>query len=165
MAQALERGQIDGVAFNAGEHAGKVPFVFEFVVARVILAEHANVAGDVGRHYRYAIGERFADHVGAAFHARADDHQARTGKQPQRFAVWDFAEPAVTLLALHPILRFARHRIRHRAADVGDANAAAGGQKLQCGGRAKRVLFLAQMAADDDFKTRFQRRLAFDYGC
>src|SRR5438874_2024974 len=121
----------------------EVPFVFHGKVGRIALAQQAYVAGDPRSQHRDSHAQGLAHHVGAAFHARADDHRVAGSEPGKRAAVRHAAEPAIARVALHRRERLSAERFVEGGAKVNDLN---GAEMRQRGDDPQWILLLAQMA-------------------
>src|SRR5437773_7255658 len=102
----------------------QVPFIFHLKVGRIALAQQAYVPGDPRSQHRDSHAQGLAHHVGAAFHARADDHRVAGSEPGKRAAVRHAAEPAIARVALHRRERLSAERFVEGGAKVNDLNGA-----------------------------------------
>ena len=119
--------------------------VAERVIAGIVFAEQADIAGNGGGDDRHACGYRFGHHVRAAFHAARDHHRVAAREPAHRTGVIEFAQPAIARLGAHQRARLRAHFRRHRLAKLHHADRALRQVCERLGG-AKRVFLIAQVA-------------------
>src|SRR2546426_9034083 len=121
----------------------QVPFIFHRKVGWIPLAQQTYVAGDPRSEHRDSHAQGLAHHVGAAFHARADDHRVAGSEPGKRATVRYATEPAIARVALHRGERLSAERFVEGGAEVNDLNVV---EIRQCRDDPQWILLLAQMA-------------------